>query len=161
MNDRSSPGTCRSKFGRLLHVRPCTSRIFTGAAGPPARARCQTATWCPSTTTSCLIGRCWVWARAVAGITESAAAATQTSAPFTTSPPLFAQDPGAQRVERVRRAGEQFVREPVRVREHARIDHVALIQVQSHPRQELQAQVAIAVDRRVREPRLEILRAPR
>ena len=34
MNERRSPATCRSKFGRLLQVRPCTSSMAArGCAG--------------------------------------------------------------------------------------------------------------------------------
>src|SRR3954468_6000287 len=211
MKDRCSPGTCRSKLGRLLQVRPWINRMRPLAS--PAGARCHTATWCPSTTTSCFVGPCpGVCAAATLALSAAAAstkhvarrtthhsalstehpaptqhstpstphplstqhrapsthsalstehpAPTQHPAPSTPLSSLLPQNAGSQRVERRGRPHEQLVGKTMLVGQHPRGDNVALIEAQTHAGGDPEAQVAVAIDRRVGQPRLQILRAP-
>src|SRR5579859_6843850 len=75
--------------------------------------------------------------------------------------PLLALNSGTQRVDRLRGPRKQLVRKPANVGQHSRVDGIALIQVQAEPREKLQAQVAIPIDRCIREPRGEVAGASR
>ena len=123
MNDRFSPGTCRSKLGRLLHVRPCSSRIAARGCAPRF---CQTARWWPSTTTSCLTA-----GAPQAALTHRARALTHSapthpaprhSAPSTQHPapycPCSRRMPARSAFIVSGERDEELVREPARVGEH-------------------------------------------
>ena len=79
--DRRRPGTCRSKSGRLLQVRPCTSRI---GAARRCRAPRPHRHGCPSDDTVNRSGGAACSARAPSGAAETAA--SPTAAPSRAAP---------------------------------------------------------------------------